>query len=46
MEADTLAHCGNSISGNFVWSIPLTDICTCWTEIRATWNKSKVINGK
>lgn len=39
VEADTVAHCGNSISGNFVWSITLTDICSCWTEIRATWNK-------
>jgi len=39
MEADTVAHCGNSIAGDYVWSITLTDICTCWTEIRATWNK-------
>jgi hypothetical protein len=39
MEADTVAHCGDSISGNYVWSLTLTDIHTCWTEIRATWNK-------
>jgi len=39
MEADTVAHCGNAIDGNYAWSITLTDICTCWTEIRATWNK-------
>ena len=39
MEADTVAHCGNSLAGNFVWSITLTDIQTCWTENRATWNK-------
>jgi hypothetical protein len=39
MEADTVAHCGNSIAGDFVWSITLTDINSCWTEIRATWNK-------
>ena len=39
MEADTVAHCGNSISGSYAWSITLTDICSCWTEIRATWNK-------
>lgn len=39
MEADTVAHCGNSISGSYAWSITMTDICTCWTEIRATWNK-------
>ena len=39
MEADTVAHCGDSISGNYAWSLTLTDIHTCWTEIRATWNK-------
>jgi hypothetical protein len=39
MEADTVAHCGMSLAGNFVWSLTLTDIYTCWTENRATWNK-------
>ena len=39
LEADTVAHCGNSIAGDFVWSITLTDIASCWTENRATWNK-------
>jgi hypothetical protein len=39
LEADTVAHCGNSLAGSFVWSITLTDICTGWTECRAVWNK-------
>jgi hypothetical protein len=39
VEADTVAHCGGSLSGNFVWSITVTDIATTWTECRATWNK-------
>jgi hypothetical protein len=39
MEADAVAHCGNSVAGEFVWSITLTDIFSAWTEIRATWNK-------
>ena len=39
MEADTVAHCGNSLAGDFAWSLTLTDILTTWTEIRATWNK-------
>ena len=39
MEADTVAHCGNSLSGDFVWSLTMTDIQTTWTENRATWNK-------
>lgn len=39
MEADTVAHCGQSLRGDFVWSLTLTDILTEWTECRATWNK-------
>lgn len=39
LEADTVAHCGNSLSGDFVWSLTLTDIKSTWTENRATWNK-------
>ena len=38
VEADTVAHCGNSLAGNFIWSLTLTDINTSWTEARATWN--------
>ncbi len=39
LEADTVAHCGNSLEGSFIWSITLTDIYTTWTENRAIWNK-------
>ena len=39
VEADTVAHCGMSLAGNFVWSVTLTDIYSGWTENRATWNK-------
>lgn len=39
MEADTVAHCGESMAGDFVWSLTLVDIATTWTENRATWNK-------
>ena len=39
VEADTVAHCGNSLAGDFVWSLTMTDILTGWTECRATWNK-------
>jgi hypothetical protein len=42
MEADTVAHCGNSLAGDFVWSLTLSDILTGWTECRATWNKGSV----
>jgi hypothetical protein len=39
MEADTVAHCGDSLAGDFVWSLTMTDICSGRTECRATWNK-------
>jgi hypothetical protein len=39
MESDTVAHCGNSLAGEFVWSLLMTDILTTWTECRAVWNK-------
>jgi len=39
MEADTVAHCGNSLAGDFIWSLTMTDIHTAWTESRATWGK-------
>lgn len=39
IEADTVAHCGNSLEGDFVWSITFTDVFSGWTENRAIWNK-------
>jgi len=39
VQADTVAHGGNSMEGDFAHSLTLTDICTEWTENRATWNK-------
>jgi hypothetical protein len=39
LEADTVAHCGGSMSGDFIWSITYTDIQSTWTSLRAVWNK-------
>ncbi len=39
IEADTVAHCGTSLEGNFIWSLTMTDILTTWKENRAIWNK-------
>ncbi|HZD07379.1 MAG TPA: ISNCY family transposase [Candidatus Limnocylindrales bacterium] len=39
MEADTVAHCGDSLEGDFIWSLCFTDLATGWTELRAVWNK-------
>jgi hypothetical protein len=39
MEADSVAHCGQSLAGDFIWSLTYTDIASGWTEGRAVWNK-------
>lgn len=39
LEADTVAHCGGSMSGSFIWSVTYTDIISTWTVTRAVWNK-------
>ncbi len=39
LEADTVAHCGSSMAGSFIWSITFTDIFSQGTENRAVWNK-------
>jgi hypothetical protein len=39
LEADTVAHCGSSLEGEFIWSVTYTDIYSGWTTNRAVWNK-------
>ena len=39
LEADSVAHCGSSLAGEFIWSLTYTDIFSGWTEGRAVWNK-------
>ena len=41
LEADTVAHCGESLSGMFVYTIDAVDIATGWTEQRAVWGKGE-----
>lgn len=40
VEADTVAHCGSSLSGEFISSLTVTDLYSGWTENRAIWTKS------
>ena len=35
LEADSVAHCGASLAGDFIWSLTYTDIASQWTEGRA-----------
>lgn len=41
IEADTVAHCGESMAGEFCWSLTLTDVHTQWTETRAVPNRGQ-----
>ena len=41
LEADTVAHCGDSLHGSFVYTIDTVDIATGWTEQRAIWVKGE-----
>lgn len=41
LEADTVAHCGDSTQGMYVNTIDFVDIATGWTEQRAVWGKGE-----
>jgi len=36
LEADTVAHCGDTTAGDFIHSLTVTDPASGWTENRAT----------
>jgi hypothetical protein len=41
LEADTVAHCGDSTAGMYVNTVDFVDIATGWTEQRAVWGKGE-----
>lgn len=47
IEADTVAHCGNSLVGKFANTLTMTDLYSGWTENYATLTKSaqEIITG-
>lgn len=38
-QIDTVAHCGNTLVGDFVYSLSIVDYATYWGVRRAQWNK-------
>lgn len=42
IEADTVAHCGGSVSGDYVFTLNIVDIATGWTSQRALWGKGEM----
>lgn len=41
LEADSVAHCGESLLGMYAYTIDTVDIATGWTEQRAVWGKGE-----
>ena len=41
LEADTVAHCGDTTAGMYVDTLDFVDIATGWTEQRAVWGKGE-----
>ncbi len=41
LEADTVAHCGESLAGMFAYTVDCVDIATGWTEQRAVWGRGE-----
>lgn len=42
LEADTVAHCGNDASGDFAYTVQLSDICLTWCFLEAQLGKEKI----
>lgn len=41
-QLDTVAHCGSSLSGDFIWTVNYTDAATYWNALCAQWNKGQL----
>jgi len=41
LEADTVAHCGDTVAGMLAYTVDCVDIATGWTEQRAVWGKGE-----
>ena len=41
IEAHTVAHCGNTTEGQFVYTLNCVDIASGWTQQRAAWGKGQ-----
>src|ERR1017187_4567244 len=41
IESDTVHHCGDSLSGQYVITVNCDDIASGWTEQRAVWGRAQ-----
>jgi hypothetical protein len=42
-QVDTVAHCGDTVAGDFVYTTNATDVATLWGTRRAQWNKGQEV---
>lgn len=42
LEVDTVALCGGSVAGEFVWMVDAVDYATTWVELRAMWGRGQL----
>ena len=42
-QIDTVAHCGSTLLGDFVYTVNYTDVATYWVIPRAQWNKGQTV---
>jgi len=42
LEVDTVALCGGSVAGEFVWMVDGVDYATTWVEVWAMWGRGQV----
>jgi hypothetical protein len=42
LEVDTVALCGGSVAGEFVWLVDGVDYATTWVELRAIWGRGQL----
>jgi hypothetical protein len=40
VQVDTVAHCGGSMSGQFLWTVTCTDMWSGWVYCFAVWHKN------
>lgn len=41
-QIDTVAHCGDSVAGDFIYTVNSADVATLWGTRRAQWNKGQI----
>ena len=41
LEADTVAHCGESAEGFYLTTLSMVDVATGWTECQGVWGKGQ-----